>query len=790
MPASTTSFPKIDAFSFVGGEARYVDDLRPPALLHMAVVRSTRAHARIMHLDTAAAMGVPGVVRVLAGPEVATHLQPLPYSFGDPQLLGGRRRRFDALPVDEVRYVGEPIAVVAAENVRAALAGAAAVTAEYADLPAFLDARVFLDGQASGPPEELRSHVVAENRFSSGDVTAAFAAAEHQLRLSFSMQRSSAAPIEPRGYLASWDESTGRLTVHASHQQPFQLREQLAQVMGLAEEAVRIVVPRVGGAFGLKMTGPVEEPLVCLMSRLCQRPVKWIESRAECFLGGGREQYHDVRVAFDGSGRVQAIRDDLVVPIGAESPAPGWRQAFVSAATFPTAYDVPNVEIRSLVVATNEPPWHSIRGFGKEGPVLVMERVMDLVARQLGRDPADVRRTNLVPREAIPHRMPSGYLIDSGDFHAVLDEALALADYERLRVQVRTAGGPDLLEGVGMAFEVVPEGGGHAAGRLTAGVAPTAAAPESATVCIDASGHVQVLSGVTNPGGGNDTALALLAAAELGASRSMVTVVQGDTDRCPPGTGNASSRATSVGGAAVVLAAREVAGELRRSAAAMAGVPAERVVLRDGAAHLPAGEEVSLAELCRGIVAEGRGSSLSATRSYQPKNLHPGGETDVYRYSYPYFSSGGYVARVAVDPRTGTVVLRGLTVVHDCGRVIDEVLVEGQLQGAMAMGVGLALLESWQADPYGALTTRSFKEYLVARAPELPSFTIGHHAVPTPNTLLGSKGAGESGVGGALAAVVNAVDDALSRAGAPPATTFPLDPPRVLALLAGGGEAP
>jgi CO/xanthine dehydrogenase Mo-binding subunit len=725
-------WPKRNAFAFAGGTALFVDDIRPDGLLHMAVVRSSRAHARLRRVDTAPAKAVPGVVRVLEGHEASLHLRPLPYQFGDPELIGGRRAVLVALPVDEVRYVGEPVAVVAAESPRAARRAAAAVVVEYEDLPVLLDARSFL---ADPDPH----HVIAANEVVAGDADEVLRTAEHVVRTEFSLGRSSTAPIEPRGYVAAWEG--GRLTVHAAHQQPFQLRTELAEVLDLPVDAIRVVVPNVGGSFGLKMTGPVEEPLVCLLSILCGRPVKWIETRAECFLGGGREQLHEVEVAHAADGRILALRDRIVIPVGAEAVLPGWRQAYVSAASFPTAYDIPHLDVRSRVVATNVAPWHSCRGFGKEAPVFVMERIMDMVARRTGLDPADVRRRNLLRPDDLPHRMASGYRMDSADLPAVLDRVLEL-----------DCGAE--ADGVGIAVEVTPEGGGHAAGRLGRGVTPTVAAPEAAAVLLRADGLVEVRTGVTNPGGGNDTALARLAADELGISPARVRVVQGDTDLCPPGTGNASSRGVAVGGSAVVLAARDLAATLH---ALGAGPLTEAAVAELVARHGP----------------------LEHVREYRPD---PPADPE-YRYSYPYFSSGAYVARVDVDRATGRVGLRSLTAVHDCGRVIEPVLVEGQLQGAMAMGAGLALSEESRFDAQGSPLTSSFKEYLAPRANDLPDFVIGHHETRALHTLLGAKGAGEAGVGGALAAIANAVDDALARWGGREVTSVPLDPPAVLALL-------
>lgn len=788
MSKNATAWPKTDAFAYVGGTATYVDDIRPAGLLYMAVARSMSAHARLLQVDTTAASQSSGVVRVMEGREAAAYLEPMPYSMGDPELIGGRRVTLNALPVDEVRYVGEPIAVVVADSRRAAQIAANKVEVTYEELPALLDARIFCKRESQPLHDDLKSHVIAENHFSGGDAEAALASAEHTLELAFSMQRSTTAPIEPRGYVASWDDDSGRLTVHASHQQPFQLRAHLSQMLGLSEESVRVIVPSVGGTFGLKMTGWAEEPLVALMSMLCNQPIKWIESRAECFLGGGREQFHSVRVGFDSNGKVAALSDDIVIPVGAESTSPGWRQGFVSAASFPTAYDVPNIAINSTVVTTNEPPWHSCRGYGKEAPVLVMERIMDLVGQRLGLDPREVRKVNLLTPDAFPHRMPSGYLIDSGDFQAVLDKALLLADYEDQRAEVERSNHSEELDGLGISFEVTPEGGGHASGRIAEGVTATIALAEAATVEMDAQGRVRILSGVTNPGGGNETSLATLAAEELGLERHFVTVVQGDTDLCPPGTGNASSRATAIGGSAVVLATRALVQELIRAAADMFAVARDQVTINSGVIRVPDFEPMTFSDFCGRLLAVEPDRVLSATRTYRPGNLRSPQEKTPYRYSYPYFSSGAYVARVSVDPSTGMVKVRSLTAVHDCGRVINEVLVEGQLQGAMAMGIGLALQECSLFDESGTLATRSFKEYLAPRANDIPPFKIGHHETLSPNTLFGAKGAGETGVGGALAAVANAVADALKGRGVTQTPVFPLNPPEVLSLLhpAGG----
>ncbi|MDH6581514.1 carbon-monoxide dehydrogenase large subunit [Streptomyces sp. SAI-133] len=773
-------WPKYDAFAFISGGATYLDDIEPDGTLHMAVVRSPVAHGKLLGVDVSQALAMDGVVTAVDGHEAARHLAPMPY-VQNPEDIGAQAFRVTALAVDELRWLGEPVAVVVAESAPAARAAASVVQVHYEELQPILDV-----GELAANPslmdEQFADSVLSANDFTRGDTDSAFASAPHSLESTLRIGRSSTAPMEPRGYLASWD-ADARLTVHASHQQPFQLRWELATMLRIPEESVRVVVPQVGGSFGLKMTGFAEEPLVCLLSKLTGRPVKYVESRAECFLGGGREQIHRAAVAFDDQGRLLALRDHITIPVGAASTSPGWRMAYVTAATFPSAYDIPAVEIRSRVLLTNQPPWHSCRGYGKDTAIVVIERLVDRVASYLGLDPAEVRRRNLLPSHRLPHRLPSGYLIDSGDFAALLDRALTLANYEPANSARGKEPEADMAEGVGIAFEITPEGGGHPSGPLRTAARPTAPAPEAATVSMNAEGRIEVRSSVTNPGGGNDTSLATLAAEALGTSRAMVTVVQGDTDRVPQGTGHASSRATAVGGAAVVLAARDIADRLRARAAELTGVQPDEVTLVDGRIEIQKRPVMTIADLCSDLCTTGRAPELVATRSYVPVNQQGLNDSEPYRYTYPYVSSGVYVARVLVDLATGKTTITGLVAVHDCGRVINPTLVEGQMHGAMAMGAGLALFEEILSADDGSPLTDTFKHYMLPRANDLPSMIVEHVETPSPHTLMGAKGAGEAGVGGAMAAVLNAVTNALGP-NCPPPTALPLTPPRVLDLLA------
>jgi CO/xanthine dehydrogenase Mo-binding subunit len=777
--------PKADAWAMVTAGVSYLDDLRPPGLVHLAVVRSTIAHGDVAALDLPALRREPDVVDVFGPDEVLAATDPVRPAL-DPETIGGRRLDLPAM-TRRVRHVGQPVAVVVARTRRAARRAAARARVEYSALPAVLSGE---DALRRDAPVLYADHGVADNvlarpRFAVGDAAAALATAPHRLDLVVGIPRTTVAPLEPRGYVAAWDADRARLTVQASHQHPFQLRGLLAQALRLGEDQVRVVVPTVGGSFGLKMTGAPEEVLVGLAAMRLSRPVSWVESREECSSAGAREQTHRVQVGFDDDGRLLALRDEALVPVGAMSALPGWRMGYVSAAAFPTGYDIAHVDVSARLVLTNQPPWVSARGWGKEAPVLVMEHALDAVADRLGLDPLVVRRRNLVPPDAMPHRMPSGYSIDSGDFPAALDAAAAQADLAGLRQRRDTSTDPAAVHGVGIAFELTPEGGGHPAGPVGPDAPAVGVAPESARVGLRPDGGAVVHSGVTSPGGGNETAIAGLVAGRLGLRRDRVDVVQGDTDLCPPGTGNASSRAAAVGGAAAVLAADAVLDQCAAALARVRGLPSASVRFADGLFHGPGGPLGDLAEAHRQLAAAGETAATVATREYRPGSPEAGPQR--MRPGYPYFSSGAYVAFVRVDLLTGGVQVLSLDAVHDCGTVLEPVLVEGQLHGAMAMGSALALQEQLVDGPDGAPLARTFKEYLVPRANDLPSFTVGHLNNPSPRTLLGAKGGGEAGLGGAQAAVVNAVADAVRRhtGHRPLDLELPMSPPRVRRLLTG-----
>lgn len=760
----------LGALARVTGETSYVNDVNPPGLLHMAVVRSPHPHAAILGVHKAEAEQLHPSVRVFTAQELLPRLNPIPH-FLEPTVFGARHFDIYPLPSERVRYVGEPVAVVVADSRWRAVAAARAVRVDYRPLPAVLSPEESLRDDA--PQLSPEGNVFMANRIGTGDATTALRQAPYRLRETLSIQRYTSAPLETRGYVAVWDASSRRLTYHASCQNPHQLRASVATALGLAESDVHVLTPAVGGSFGLKMHGHPEEPLVALLSMITGRPVKWIEDRSECLLIGGREQTHEFEVGFEADGTIVAFRDRVVADVGIPGATLGWAMARLSATTLPSGYRIPNVDIEYQAVMTNKPPWNATRGYGKESAIVAMERVVDMIARELGIDPVDVRRRNLLTAAELPHKMPAGFQIDSGDYLTVLEKAVELASYDEVRARQREETG-HVRTGIGVAFEMTPEAGGIK-GTMVQDY-------ESATVRVAPTGAVTLLSGVTSPGGGNDSGLAQVVAASLGVPWREVRVIQGDTDMCPYGFGNYSGRSTLIGGGAAHLAATRMREKLLTAAADHLGRSAEELDLRDSAVVDADGTQLmTLAELSRGlysgVIASSVTPPLEITETYRP-----GGVDASKAHNYPSFSNGVYIATVEVDTLTGVVKVREIHAVHDCGRVLDQVLVDGQIHGAIAMGIGGALFEEQRYAPDGNLLNDRFKAYLMARANDMPTITIAHHETPSPNSLLGTKGAGEAGIGGTVAAVASAVEDALAGFGAR-VRELPLTPPRVLAAM-------
>jgi carbon-monoxide dehydrogenase large subunit len=764
------------------GHGGYVDDFELPRMLHAAVLRSPHAHASIVSIDVSPALAMPGVRYAIGGREALALAGPIPHYY-DPGIGGGNTADFHCLAVEKVRYAGEPVAAVVADTFGEALAALGGIAVEYEPLPVVLEIDDALRQDAPLLFEEWGENVITRVPFAEGETEAALRDAPHVVEDELFIQRYQTAPMETRGYIASWGPD-GRLTLYAATQNPHPLRSSLATCLGVPEHHVRVVATRLGGAFGHKFHGYPEESLVCVLSRQVGAPVKWIEMRHESQIVGAREYVHRFKVGFDDDGRILAIRDRIHANVGSLAPICGWGMAFVAAMAFPGPYKVRNYDVESTIVVTNKAPWNGARGYGKESAALAYERMVELVAQELGMDAADVRRRNFIPPDEFPYWTASKRL-DSGNYQGALEKALELAGYEQRRAEQERARADGRLVGVGIGFELTPEGGDFP-GDLVRGF-------DTTTVRMDPSGKVTVLTGVTSPGTGNETGIAQVVADELGVPLDDVEVLQGDTDACPYGYGNASSRSMNVGGGSAILAARDVRARLARAAAVLLESTPDEIEFAGAHVHVHGAPDqgMPVSALAREVFTNSIAipaldqPQLESTRTYAPTNLLHVPDEQGRVSPYPTFPYSAHVAVVEVDAETGIVRLLEYAAVDDCGTQINPMFVSGQFQGAINMGIGGALFEELTYDADGHLLATSFKHYLMPRAPDLPTLRTGSQETPSPFTILGTKGAGEGGVAGAAACIVNAVNDALRPLGVA-VRRLPCSAPNVLdAILAG-----
>jgi len=684
-------------------------------------------------------------------------------------------------------YATEPVAAVVAENPADAAVAASLVEVVYEPLAAVLDARTAL---AEGAPliyPEWGTNVLIEGRVGPDDFDEVSPSAAHLLTGEVRSGRTTAAPMETRSYVASWDDAAQRLTLHATTQNPHVLRTILATALRLTEHQVHVVAPHLGGSFGLKMYGNREDLIACLLTRLVHRPVKWVEERGPSLLPGSREQVLTYRAAVADDGRLLALDVHALSDHGAAAATHGWGMAYVGALCTGLGYAVGHCSVRYQVAVTNKAPWGGTKPFGKDGATLLSERLMDRIAATVGLDPAEVRRRNFVRPEAMPHRHTSGLELDSGDYAAALDLTLRRLDVAAVRAEQQRARAEGRYLGIGLGFELMPESA-DIPGALVA-------AFDTSTVRMSPSGLVTVLTGVTSPGTGNETGIAQLVADELGVRLADIAVLQGDTDVSPYGFGNISSRSIITGGNAAVLAARDVAATLRLTARAMLHLgDDDEITLAGGTVGITGDPErrLPLAAVASAVHTlpyllgldldvEPR---LESTRTYRPRNVRQVPDSLGRMNTYTTYPYAVHASVVEVDPETGTVTPLRHVVTHDCGTVVNPMMVDGQVTGGVAMGLGAALSEEIVLDAAGRPAALGFKTYLLPRAIDLPRVELEHLCTPAPGTPLGAKGVGESGFSGALAAVVNAVNDALSPLDVQ-LDSVPLNPATVLAAITG-----
>ena len=745
---------------FVRGQGLYVDDVVLPGLVWCAFVRSPHAHARISSLSTRAAAARPGVLLTLtaddwakAGHGELTVVHPMPFGDGRPMNAAPR----PAFARDKVHHVGDIVAAVVADTRFAAEDAAEAVEIAYDPLPAVTTPR---DAVALGAPlvhEQFGSNLVFEiERGDRGKAETAIASAAKVVELSLNNNRLSANPIEPRSYLCDYDAARDRYTLYATTQQPHYLRRWLSvYTLHIPEHKIRVISPDVGGAFGVKGNFAVEVSTVVWAAQLLRRPVKWTATRTETFLSDAQARDHDTtaRMGFDRDGRIVAMQIDTLAALG------GYLSNFapsIPGNSYPQTvtglYKTPNLHLRVRGVYTNTVPVDAYRGSGRPEATWTNERLIELGARELGIDVVEMRRRNLISRSEFPYSAPGGRVYDSGDPPALLDRLLTIADYAALRREQAELRGRGVLLGIGLAAFVDKAGTGPSANLAKRG--GLHGGWESAIVRVHSDGKVTLLAGSHSHGQGHEITFCQIAADRLGLPIEDLRLVEGDTDQIPFGNGTWGARSASVAGTAVYRAAGKVVDKARRFAAQLLECAEGDVDYRRGTFTVRGTDravafaEVADAAYHGAVLPPGCSPGLEVAEFYDPPDTND--------------PQAIHLAVVAVDAETGAVRLRALYAADDCGVIINPMIVEGQVHGGLAQGIGQALTERIVYDrASGQLLTASFLDYGMPRASDLPTFHTTFIATPAPSNPLGVKGASESGAIGAPAAIGNAVIDAL-----------------------------
>ena len=751
------------------GKGRYIDDIHLPGMLHAAFVRSPHAHARIGRIDKSAALALPGVHAVLAFADLpeSVRRQTLPLLVPHPAL----RQPFMpyALARDEACYVGEPVACVIADSRYIAEDAADRIEVEYEPLPAVSDCRAALGEGALLAHIGADSNVAARFPVRVGDADRAFAGAAHVFRERIHQHRGGPFFIECRGAVAQYDAPEDSYLLYVSSQGSHRLKRCMLDMFDLGDHQVRVVAPDVGGGFGPKGSYYPEYVNIAVASRLAGRPVKWIEDRRENFLATHqeRDQYWDVEIAVDANAKIIGVRGQLIHETGAYVPW-GIVLPWITATTVPGPYVIPNFKLDVVSVFTNKIQTTPVRGAGRPEAVVTMERLMDRVARELKLDRAEVRRRNFIQPGQMPYNVgiifrdgrPVTY--DSGDYPACQTAALEAADYAGFAARQAQARATGRHLGIGISNAVEATGLGPY---------------EGATARVATSGKIVIYTGATPQGQSHKTTLAQIAADPLGVDIDDVTVVTADTATIALGMGTFAARTAVNAGSSVHLAAVEVAAKAKKIAAGMMECLEEDLELAGGYVRLKSAPDV------RKSLREIAVKSIGTPGFSMAGGLSPGLEhTAYFTPEQSVYSNGTHVAEVEVDIETGAVRILRFTVAHDCGRVINPLVVDGQIVGGVAHGVGNALFERMVYDEHAQPLTTHFGEYLLPLATDVPHVDFVHLETPSPLNPLGMKGAGEGGTIAAIAAVISAVEDALAPYGVTIAEA-PITPQRIVELL-------
>ncbi|HEY7340183.1 MAG TPA: molybdopterin cofactor-binding domain-containing protein [Ktedonobacterales bacterium] len=755
----------------ITGKGMYTDDFKLPGMLHMVILRSPYAHARITSLDVSKAKQLPGVHAVLTGKDLAGKVNPIPTAWLIPA-SDLKTPPYPALATDHVRYTGDAVAAVVAETPAIARDARDLIDVNYEPLPVVTETEKALAGGAPQLHDEAPGNQAFHWSFANGDADGAINNAEVVIRHRFVQQRLIPNAMETRGALASWQPGADELTLYNTTQNPHIVRFLCSVTNNIPENKIRVFARDVGGGFGSKIPFYGGDALTVFASQVTGRPVKWIEDRRENYLATihGRDQVTDVELAAKRDGTMTGLRIKAYSNMGAylSTAAPGvptWLFALI----VPGCYTIQDYKCDVWGAFTNTTPTDAYRGAGRPEAAFLMERMTDLLAGELGMDPVDVRRKNFIPADAFPYTTGGTLTYDSGNYQGTLDKALQMANYSGFRQQQQQMRQQGRYQGIGLSTYVE-----------VCGLAPSPAAGamgfqgglwEPATVRMLATGKVVVLTGTSPHGQGEETTFAQLVADQLGVAVEDVDIVHGDTGAIPMGWGTYGSRSTAVGGTAIFKATQKVIEKAKKIAAHLLEAAPDDIVFDSGTFHVQGSpdktkaiQEIALMANLAWNMPEGVEPGLEESSFHDPTN-----------FTYPF---GAHICTVEVDPDTGEVKILRYVAVDDVGVVVNPMIVDGQVHGGVAQGIGQALYEHAIYDEAGQLITGSMTDYTVPNAAQIPTIETARTETPCPHNLTGIKGVGETGTIAASQAVVNAVVDALSPLGIKH-IDMPLTPERV-----------
>ena len=761
----------------LSGAGNYVADIKRHGMLHMAFRRSDHAHAAIRNIDVEAALALPGVVAVYTGGDIA--------AMANPYQATSRMKNYQAtfippLAVNKVRYVGEAVVAVVAESRYVAEDALALIDIDYDPLTVLVDPEEALKSGAPKLHDDLESNILAEREFARGEVDDAFESAAATAGGRFHFTRTTPVTIEARAAVAEYDKGARSLTLHCTTQIPGIVRDKLSEIFDLPGPRIRVIAPDVGGGFGGKTSLYSEEIVACAVSRALGRPVKWVSDRMEDLMTTGHAfdevVYADIAVADDGA--IVGLKADVIGDVGAYSIYP-WTATIepVQVVSFmPGPYRIENYAARVRSVATNKTMTGAYRGVGRPISVFVMDRLLDMAARKIGMDPAEIRRRNLVNDDEFPYKAASGLVWDKSAFQACLREAKDGIGYDDLRREQESARAEGRWVGIGVASYAELTGVGSRI-AVAPGM-PINTGTETCNVAIDSTGAVTASFGIASQGQGMETTLAQVVAEELGVKVEDVDVILGDTSAVSHGTGTYASRGAVFGGGAGTLAAQAVREKIVRVAGHLLEAAEEDIETGDGNVWVKGTDRaMTVRDLARALYSDmGR---VPKDMRDEIDNLEA---TKVYDPFFGTTTAATHMCLVEIDPETYKVGIGKYIVVEDCGRVINPMIADGQAHGGVAQGIGVALMEEVVHDDNGQVLTASLVDYVVPSAVEVPSMDVVHVEAELPGTIGGFRGLGEGGTIGAPACIANAISDALSPLGIE-ITEIPATPERIFRLV-------